>query len=352
MNRIPAAILACFLSHHGMAAQDWSVNDYSCSASRTTWMNILRDNGIKGVSLEVKFASNQHIVDVHLERVRYFSDYNQTNSTEIRDQDKIGSLRLSTLGDQLYEYALPQIEQIIRQGAESTNLQRSYGSFTYSVYDDPCRKTVYFSPKFVDPDETELMRVAEAHDLERVRKLLADVGKVNLQDQYGRTALLHATASPHSAAMVAALLSAGADVNIPDSRGTTALMNASQLGEVDTAKMLLAHRADANNRTDTGVTALMLAADAGRSGGAIVQLLVNSGASVNDQDIDGKTALMVAVREPNVESVQNLLQAGASTKIMDSHGKTAIEYAHHPDVKGGTQQDAIIRMLLNASSPK
>jgi ankyrin repeat protein len=114
------------------------------------------------------------------------------------------------------------MREILEKEAQATGLDHGYESFTYPVYDDPCRAAVYFSPKFTDPDETELMREAEAHNVTRVQDLLKDASVANLRDQYGRTALIHATIRSQSKSTVAALLAFGADPNVPDSHGDTA----------------------------------------------------------------------------------------------------------------------------------
>jgi hypothetical protein len=314
-------------------------------------MEVLAEHRVKSAALTVQFTWDQEVRSIRLERVAYFSDYNQTNNTEIRDQDeKIALLKSSTLESELYEYALPQIERIIQEEAKATGLGRSYGSFTYSLYDDPCRSTGYFPPTFRDPDETELMREAETHDLKTLRKLLGDARQLNLRDQYGRTPLLHASTSSHNSSMVAELLVAGADANAADFHGTTALMNASQLGELDNVQLLLSHGADINSRNDAGETALMKASVAGRSGVAIVHLLLVAGAQVNDQDAQGQTALMIAAHQDSREIVQELLNAGAKTGIRDKRNKTAVEHARD-SVAGPAEQIAIIRLIERASPP-
>ena len=316
--------------------------DTSCK-KMASWKEVFLENGIKGVSLSVSFTWDHGIMSIHLEKIRYFSDYNQTNSTEIRREGKVITLEPSIEGE-VYRYALGRMKEILEKEAQATGRDHLYGSFTYPVYDDPCRTAVYFSPKFTDPDETELMREAEAHNVARVQDLLKDTGVANLRDQYGRTALIHATIRSQSSSTVAALLASGSDPNISDSHGDTALINASQLGEMDTIQLLLSHGADIDARNAAGETALMKASTGGRYGVAMVHLLINSGASLNEQDKQGKTALMFAAREGSLEIVQDLLQAGADAKTLDKRGKNAIDYARRSGAERA-EQDRVIRLL-------
>jgi hypothetical protein len=146
------------------------------------WTEIFLRNGIKGASLTVRFTLDHGIKSIQLEKVRYFSDYNQTNRTEIKREEIIVPLERS-VEDDLYRFALGRMREIIEKEAQASGLDHGYGAFTYPVYDDPCRTAVYFSPKFTDPDETELMRRAEAHNVAGVRDLLKNVSVANLRDQ-------------------------------------------------------------------------------------------------------------------------------------------------------------------------
>jgi ankyrin repeat protein len=60
----------------------------------------------------------------------------------------------------------------------------------------------------------------------------------------------------------------------------------------------------------------------------VLRLLLAAGASVNDADSSGMTALMWAAREnPNPKIVTLLLGAGANGKTVNFNGKTAFDCA-------------------------
>merc|ERR1712096_142527 len=77
---------------------------------------------------------------------------------------------------------------------------------------------------------------------------------VNLEDNYGRTALILAAARS-SMKLVQMLLDANADVNAVDHKGQTALIAAG--GKFDVVELLINHEADVNAKDNKGVTALM-----------------------------------------------------------------------------------------------
>ena len=97
----------------------------------------------------------------------------------------------------------------------------------------------------------------------------------------------------HSLAMVTALLRSGADVNSRDEYGGTALARASYRGNQDLVKLLLAQ----------------------------------PGIKLDQTNVDGETALMMAAENGHAEIVDMLLKAGADVRIADEAGETAITRA-------------------------
>jgi len=83
--------------------------------------------------------------------------------------------------------------------------------------------------------------------------------------------------------------------------------------------------ADPNITDNWGHTALYWAVSGNHS--EIVALLLQAGASVNNQDVSGRTALMEAARIGNLAMMQRLIRAGADRALQDNKGKTALDYA-------------------------
>ena len=92
------------------------------------------------------------------------------------------------------------------------------------------------------------------------------------------------------------------------------------------------------------MTALIIAAWRGNT--SLVKLLIQRGANVNEQDIDGRTALMYA---SNKVMVKALLDAGADKTIRSKDGKTALDFAKTDDGSGGDPIDPEIIRLLSTS---
>ena len=68
---------------------------------------------------------------------------------------------------------------------------------------------------------------------------------------------------------------------------------------------------------------------------AAVRLLVYRGANVNLQNIAGRTALMTAAANGDVEIAALLIDHKANVKLQDASGKSAFDYAleeHHPEI--------------------
>jgi ankyrin repeat protein len=112
---------------------------------------------------------------------------------------------------------------------------------------------------------------------------------------------------------VAALVAAGADRHVHTASGRTALMFAAQWNTPDALRALTkngADRAGLNDRDVEGRTALMMAAASGRFGA--VDYLLRLGANPNVKDRDGRTALALAAGAGDGGRVAARLRAAAA----------------------------------------
>lgn len=146
--------------------------------------------------------------------------------------------------------------------------------------------------------------------------------------------------------------------------GFTLLHIASKAGELDQVRFLLDLGADPTDRTgmwqqgsdlrdryyDPGLTAMMLAARAGHK--AVVQLLFERGASVNDTGHRGETAILFAAIAGAVGVAEFLLANGAAAevecgvKLFDKDlGWHFVGTPMHAAAEGG--HDKLIKCLLN-----
>src|SRR6266850_1265982 len=147
-----------------------------------------------------------------------------------------------------------------------------------------------------------------------VRRLLEAGANPNAALLAGETPVMVAARSGYPV-VVEHLIAKGANVNATGARNQTALMWAVAQQHPDVVKMLLAHGGD---------TALMFAARVGDVASA--KLLVAAGANVNDADAWGVSATVLAAHSGFGELVEFLLEKGADANAAAS-GFTALHEA-------------------------
>ena len=178
-----------------------------------------------------------------------------------------------------------------------------------------------------------------------VRRLLQAGAHPNLALLLGETPLMAASRSGNPD-VVAQLIDKGAGVNARGARGQTALMWAVSEQHPDVVKVLLSHDADIHARSDAlsqmmavpphgkpeynrmipfgGETALLFATRVGDLASA--KLLLAAGADVNDKDAWGVSAMVLAAHSGFTEMVEYLLEKGADANAIGP-GFTALHEA-------------------------
>ena len=181
--------------------------------------------------------------------------------------------------------------------------------------------------------ETLLMTAARTGNADVVEQLLARGADVNAAEHaYGQqTALMWAVAQQH-ADVVDVLLAHGADVAarsngwtevVKTSRqtanpayimdlqqgGYTPLLFAARVGDLASAKLLVAAGADVNDRAPSGTSAVVVAAHSGH--GELAAFLLENGADPNSAGA-GYTALHAAILQKDEPLVDALLVHGAN----------------------------------------
>jgi ankyrin repeat protein len=165
-----------------------------------------------------------------------------------------------------------------------------------------------------------LIEAASNNDITEVKRLLSSGVNPNIHVS-GDTALIVASAysgSTSSQETVETLIAAGADVNIQNDWGDTALTMASRQEIVE---VLIAAGANLNSRNIHGNTALMSTILHRKRSTCqkIVEALIAAGADPNIQNKSGETALSLAISRQVKSVIDSLIAAGAIV-----HKKTTI----------------------------
>lgn len=242
--------------------------------------------------------------------------------------------------------------------------------------------------------ETPLMALAMQGKLDHVAKLVNLGAVVDAQTPETKmTALSYAAAHGHTEIMKL-LIDAHADPNTRDHEDSTLLHHAAKSGKAEAIKYLLARNFDKHSLNKNGETPLSIAvrheqleaieifledkqkedylyvwklagrydrtsvADflsnpiyfssdnnltLGKKGAwfdaavfgknAILKWLLDNGISIDDADDSGNTALMLAAKHKNSQTVKMLLEAGAHADLANADGKTATDLTDDEEIK-------------------
>jgi ankyrin repeat protein len=200
-----------------------------------------------------------------------------------------------------------------------------------------------------ETDGTPLMIASRTGNAAAVKLLLAHGADVNAKEgARGQTALMWAVAEQHPD-VVRVLLESGANVHARSSSsrryvllccqdfegdpgggdyveegGDTPLLFAARVGDIESARLLLAAGGLIEDAAPTGTSALVLSAHSDQ--GAFARFLLDQGANP-DSDDAGYTALHAAVLRGNLDLVKALLGRGANPNSRQRKGSPAKRYS-------------------------
>lgn len=193
---------------------------------------------------------------------------------------------------------------------------------------------------------TPLHRTAYRGKCDIMRMLIRRGANKEARDIHGETPLFKAWGEG-----VELLLEEDSNVDAVNHGGLTPLMHAVRHGEVETVKMLLAHHAAVDAKDNHGLTPLMhLTGNWGSSQCqpiclVIANILLEHGADVFAEALDGKTALTFAVRE-SYHDLEKFLRLE-----MDRQKYTAFAMASNDRLGKGSQaaqiDEEMRRMIWN-----
>lgn len=148
---------------------------------------------------------------------------------------------------------------------------------------------------------------------------------INSPNEYGNTALHYAVDNNHFDVVVK-LLEAKANPNFPTKQNRiTPLMFACENGNKDILSLLIEAGASLNCQNIDGNTALIIAAHANHP--AITEQLIKSKAEVNIKNAEGNTALIFASSMGHNIIASQLIKADAFLDSQNLHGSTALMFA-------------------------
>jgi uncharacterized protein len=208
-----------------------------------------------------------------------------------------------------------------------------------------------------NPQQIPIIAAAELNYYHMIVLLAENNANINIQNHIGFTPLMEATIQRNNrimsylvsrgarleikanngatALMIAVnaanlrgarlLLEAGANPNVFDNSGITPLMRAMEMGDnVDMVKLLVEYNADMEARNPEGAPVLMVYPYRNRF--PAHRELINLGANVNIQDYQGRTPLIKAVMEANMDMIRFLISKGADRYMKDHSGTSAVDY--------------------------
>jgi len=191
--------------------------------------------------------------------------------------------------------------------------------------------------------KSPLIVAVHKHNADEIRRLIS--AGIDLNDgSCGETALTESIALGLTP-IAKQLLLAGANPSLSDSRAVSPLMYAGFYGNEELAALLLSRGAKVNDVDLDGYSALMVAAYHG-SDGRIVALLLRAGANVNLRNKRGGTALTSAAFSGDEIAVQELVAAGADLSANNDES-TALSLAKNREVGRKPSHDRIVSFLTH-----
>lgn len=150
-----------------------------------------------------------------------------------------------------------------------------------------------------------------------VTRILLEAGANTESRNNDGFTVLHKSTMRNMAETILDLLDAGANIEAKDNEGMTPLHIAVRLNVTNKTRALL----DAESNTDSEVM-------------NAIQTLLSAGADVEAKDVNGRTPLLVAARQNEVNVTKSLLSAGANTEAMDNDGMGPLHWAAFSNAAG------------------
>jgi len=187
-------------------------------------------------------------------------------------------------------------------------------------------------------NNSALANVAWNGNFETAKFLINAKANMEVKTEDDCTALMIAARCGHHG-VVGLLLDAKADFKTKDKLGYTATSMAAKAGHLRVIKELESAKADITNDNSR---VLILAVERGHS--KVAKYLINAAANLENEDDEGRTAMVIASRHRNPKMVKMLIEARADLNKADRAGHTALSLA------GSKCSLNLIKMLVHAKA--
>lgn len=192
----------------------------------------------------------------------------------------------------------------------------------------------------LNPEMSALMLCIETKYQEGIRLLLTAGADVNLQVEFGYSALWTASAIPNTSILAILLNINNVNVNIQTNLGDTPLVNACIYSYYDNVEMLIKKGANVNlGFDDINIVPLMTVKDF-----RIARLLIDNGANVNAKTTHGHTPLMYMIKHGHLDIAYLLIESGVDINAKSVDFETAMEIACE-----NNSIDAVVMLLANGA---
>ena len=201
-------------------------------------------------------------------------------------------------------------------------------------------------------NETPLMKANKNGYIDVTKELLNAGADHKLLDGFGDTWIHRAIDGGYRQELIRTMIDHGADVNAMNKHNETAFMTACKKGNVDAIKLLFSVGTNPNIKNDDGQTWIHHTV-IGNWSREVLQVVMSHGGDVNATTKDNITALMLASRTGNVDTINVLLAAGADPNITDAGGYTCL----HDAVDVGCNKETLKAIIdhganINAANKK
>ena len=186
-------------------------------------------------------------------------------------------------------------------------------------------------------DRQYIVELIKSNNIERLKAVLDYGINVNETDTINYTPIMYAARYSSDPEIIKALILYGADVEMRDEKGFSSILLAAKYNKNSKIlECLLSNNSSVNDKTygkyadfPFGFQTPLIVASIAENNINIIEVLIKSGASINQTDVSLKTALMwAAMTNKKADIIRILLDNGADKKKKDEEGKTAFDYAN------------------------